>query len=410
MKKLSFKKLLITLSIAATAASLITTIACQPTHPTEPQPVPTPAPVPDPGTGTINTDSQSLKIATWNLLNYSGDVKQEVRSEIFANIIYKNKFDIVSVQEINAVDDEVIADDTLLKLLNELDPEKDWKAVESEKSLSKNPAQAGQFEYYVILYKSKKVEVTDLVKIYDDQGWKGTHLENDEKTYYYARPPFVAQFKTLGDIENTFTLVSSHLDSPGTDSDRGEVSAKLKPSQGNQEVEESLQLANVLKALDLEDGINNEIFFMGDTNIKIGNEAVSFRTLIDDGFANLLDDSKEDATSLATQKNQYANPYDKIFYKGNLKVSSAQKLDIWNLVGDDKLFTLSKWNEYKSRQDKIRGKKYAGEEGYVRSMISDHAPVSFILHLNKDDESLTKEGTLPILTKEQVKEMAKKTA
>ncbi|WP_371246063.1 endonuclease/exonuclease/phosphatase family protein [Mycoplasmopsis agassizii] len=372
-------------------------------------------PTPDPRTGTIDTENQSLKIATWNLLNYSGNEKQEVRSEIFANIIYKNKFDIISAQEINPVDGKVIADDTLVKILNELDPDKDWKAVESEKSISKDSTQSGQVEYYVILYKSKKVEVTDFIKIYDDQGWKGTHLPNDDKTYYYARPPFAAQFKTLGEIENTFTLVSSHLDSPGVNSKRHEVSAKLKSSkskktvQGNQEVEEALQLANVLKSLDLEDSINNEIIFMGDTNIATGNEAVSFKTLIDDGYANLLEDSEEDATSLSNENGKYANPYDKIFYKGNLKVSSAQKLDIWNLVGDDKLFTLSKWNEYKSRQDKIRGKKYSAEEHYVKSMISDHAPVSFILHLNKDDESLTKEGTLPLLTKEQVKEMAKKT-
>ncbi|SMC18315.1 hypothetical protein [Mycoplasmopsis agassizii] len=42
-------------------------------------------------------------------------------------------------------------------------------------------------------------------------------------------------------------------------------------------------------------------------------------------------------------------------------------------------------------------------------MISDHAPVSFKLHMDAKDETTSKAGTLELLTKEQVKAMAKTT-
>ncbi|PAK21653.1 hypothetical protein CJJ23_00770 [Mycoplasmopsis agassizii] len=375
----------------------------------------------NPGTGTIQTEVSSLKIATWNLLNYGAKPNQVQKTELIAKIIIHNKYDIVSTQEINPADwkdekDTITADKVMVEALNKLDSDKDWKAILSPKSVGKYGWQEGQKEWFIVFYKSKKVEATGWSKIYDDQGWSGTNLKDSETTYYYARPPFAAQFKTLGKVENTFTLVSAHFDAPGFEAKkRNEKSSGLPEKQGNQEVEEALQLVNVLKTFDQEDGINNEIIFMGDTNIKKGNEAVAFKTIIDDGYANLLEDSVEDASTLKQKIGEFVNPYDKIFYKGNLKVSDASRYNVWETVGT--VFTEDEWENYKTtfiekyRGGKKKGEPYkSGQEYYYwMNMISDHAPVSFKLHMDAKDETTSKAGTLELLTKEQVKAMAKTT-
>ncbi|WP_371246061.1 endonuclease/exonuclease/phosphatase family protein [Mycoplasmopsis agassizii] len=373
----------------------------------------------EPGTGTIQTEVSSLKIATWNLLNYGAKANQVQKTELIAKIITHNKYDIVSTQEINPVDkksEEIKADKVMLEALNKLDTDKDWKAFVSPKSVGKLSQQKGQAEWFIVFYKSSKVEATGWSKIYDDKGWPGTNLKDSDTTYYYARPPFAAQFKTLGKVENTFTLVSAHLDAPGNGSDtRVEKPSGLPDKQGNQEVEEALQLVNVLKTFDEEDGINNEIIFMGDTNIKKGNEAVAFKPVIDNGYANLLNDNTEDSSTLQHKIGEFANPYDKIFYKGNLKVSNASRYNLWESVGS--VFSNEEWEEYKKtfvkkyKGGKNKGKPYrTGEEYYYWiNMISDHAPVSFKLHMDAKDETTSKAGTLELLTREQVKAMAKTT-
>ncbi|OYD26649.1 Endonuclease/Exonuclease/phosphatase family protein [Mycoplasma testudineum] len=349
---------------------------------------------PKPGNGENNEtiEATKIKIASWNLLNYSGDEKQANKTEILTKVMVSEGFDIVAANEISNdkkdAQGNVIALNALLTSLRKLDPESKWNGFISPQLSGKG--KESQKEWIIFLFKSSKVEPlkfqgdSDFGKAYINEPWKGRFEK--EIDYIYARPPFGMKFQTIGNIVNDFTIIAGHLDSPGkytgTNKSRVELATTKLSGQGNQEVEEALQLSEVAKWFDGIDGVNDEIIILGDTNIRQGNEAKAFETLINEGYVNLFDDSKEDATTLSSKVGEYANPYDKIFYKGSLQARAARKWDLFS-IADSKLVD---WDAFKDAKDKERGKKYSNEKDYFGNIISDHTSVSFDIILNSTDE------------------------
>ncbi|VEU59330.1 exonuclease/endonuclease/phosphatase family protein [Mesomycoplasma neurolyticum] len=314
--------------------------------------------------------------------------------------------------------------DKIKNTLNDFDSEKDWDYVISSK-LASNSKYQNQNETIAMLYKInyfepipfvgyENLDQTLLKHGYDKNNWlKKYNLKNEDelknkilinnqykntllkiynnesdinksytekqllginyintpwvaqtnknnKTIQYARSPFGVMWKSKIDNQ-TFTTVVAHLDAPKAQENRQEEKSEFSSSQGQHEVEEALKINDVMNFFDVLDGDNQNLIFLGDTNIteKVG--PIVFEPLIKNGFKTGLDWNTK--TSLGKQE-LYSNPYDRIFYKGQ----------IFQDFGYFKEF--AKIN--KSNIENGYFKKYQK----VNSEISDHTLVYAILKLN----------------------------
>ncbi|MDE5841367.1 MAG: hypothetical protein K2H11_00115, partial [Malacoplasma sp.] len=131
----------------------------------------------------------------------------------------------------------------------------------------------------------------------------------------YVRSPYATEF-TVKDFANyKFIYALSHFDSIGVLKNKNslnkiETESKIK-NQGTQEIEEAKNLVNVLNFFT--DIFNNQnIIFMADTNIKLGNQSLAFKNLLESKYKILFDDKPTYNTTLSTiAVNDFVNPYDK---------------------------------------------------------------------------------------------------
>lgn len=97
-----------------------------------------------------------------------------------------------------------------------------------------------------------------------------------------------SKFKTLGPVQNDFTFVIDYFDSLGKKSQ--EVKLNLS-GRCVQEADEVYNLKNLMDWFDQQEWDNNDLIFMSDTNIKLGNQANTFSQILKNQYypALLLD-------------------------------------------------------------------------------------------------------------------------
>ncbi|VEU75321.1 Uncharacterised protein [Mycoplasmopsis maculosa] len=332
----------------------------------------------------VSSNAERIRLASWNVLNFGdGTLKNDFKVETLSSIIDKQGYDVVGLMEL---DDESAAP-AIANWLNKKQKNANWKVVQSDRKLTNSNKNSA--EYAAFIYKSNLLEISGFKNsneqwlAYDDTGW--VNYEGSKEKYRgYSRPPFGVKFKTKTKIKNDFTFVVSHLDSPGAAKDE-EKSKLLKYAQGAQESNEAANLHNVMNWFDKKDGQNDDLFFMGDTNIKFKNSDKAFENLNINGYKTIFDERKEFFSSLNT-KNGYANPYDKLFAKTNLIVTNPKvyALDRVTTDGTLKHLNISNLSQFVEWAKRTTGKSYSSQWAAIRS-ISDHNPISVDIILNSND-------------------------
>ncbi len=202
----------------------------------------------------------------------------------------------------------------------------------------------------------------------------------------WARPVAAVKFQTKTNIKNDFTFAIGHFDAPGNKSkSRNEKIDSEASGQGEQEANEARDLANVLTEIDKKDGPNNEIIFMGDTNIRTENTDKLFKSTLE-SYRLLLD--KDEKTTLSSKDfGEYANSYDKIFYKGDLKTKNAQKYNIFSIF-EKNVVDLEQYDKMRKKDGRSINYKTTNPKDINRIRgISDHTMVYFDLELNESDKN-----------------------
>ncbi|WP_240536024.1 endonuclease/exonuclease/phosphatase family protein, partial [Mesomycoplasma ovipneumoniae] len=262
----------------------------------------------------------------------------------------------------------------IVKELEKLNPTAGWKQITTDKYGKTN-----QQEKYTFLYKSSLLETINF------EGNSNPYLIQDGKNLTWARPVAAVKFKTKTNIKNDFTLAIGHFDAPGVSKNRNEKADSEASNQGQQEANEARDLVNVLAQIDEKDGPNNEIIFMGDTNIRGENTEKLFKLTLE-SYRLLL--NKDEKTSLSSKDfGEYANAYDKIFYKGDLKTKNAQKYELYSIF-EKNTVNLEEYD--KMRKQDGRSVKYKLDDpkdiNRIRG-ISDHTMVYFDLELSESDKN-----------------------
>ncbi|WP_010321483.1 endonuclease/exonuclease/phosphatase family protein [Mesomycoplasma ovipneumoniae] len=326
----------------------------------------------EPGKNLEKDNTQSIRVGFWNVLNYTNKSKDpnSAKTYALATVINSSGSDVVGLAEIISTGDGT----DIVKELEKLNPSAGWKQITTDKYGKTN-----QQEKYTFLYKSSLLETINF------EGKSNPYLIQDGKNLTWARPVAAVKFQTKTNIKNDFTLAIGHFDSPGANNNRKEKSDSEASKQGEQEANEARDLVNVLTQIDEKDGPNNEIIFMGDTNIRGENAEKLFKsTLV--SYRSLLD--KDEKTTLSTKNfGEYANSYDKIFYKGDLKTKNAQKYDLFPIF-EKNVVDLEKYDQMR-KQDKKSANYKAGDPKDIKRIrgISDHTMVYFDLELSESDKN-----------------------
>ncbi|MHA0315984.1 endonuclease/exonuclease/phosphatase family protein, partial [Mesomycoplasma ovipneumoniae] len=202
--------------------------------------------------------------------------------------------DVVGLAEITTTGDGA----DIVNVLEELNPSAGWKQITTDKYGKEN-----QQEKYTFLYKSSLLETINF------ESNSNPYLIQEGTKLTWARPVAAVKFQTKSNIKNDFTLAIGHFDAPGKyngkSNKRKENVDSEAPGQGDQEANEARDLANVLTQIDEKDGLNNEIIFMGDTNILAKNTENLFKSTLE-SYKLLLD--KDEKTSLSSRNfGEYKN-------------------------------------------------------------------------------------------------------
>ncbi len=185
---------------------------------------------------------ETVKVASWNILNLGRETPVEQRAEIIA------QFDIVALQEVESLEG-------LERLRAQVEAEAGtpWEMAVSEKVGEGNAA-----EYYAFVYRTDRVQEVD--------GPKGVYPEPSPADF--SREPFFATFKA-GDFD--FTVATIHV-------------TFGKASERTAEV---TRLADVWEHIQGLDQAENDILLMGDFNRNKPTHS-AFDALEDLGVSNLV--------------------------------------------------------------------------------------------------------------------------
>ncbi|MDW2927541.1 endonuclease/exonuclease/phosphatase family protein [Mesomycoplasma ovipneumoniae] len=327
---------------------------------------------PEPEKNLQNNNIQSIRVGFWNVLNYTNKSKNpnSAKTYALANVINSSGSDVVGLAEITSTGDGT----DIIKELEKLNPSAGWKEITTNKY-----GKERQQEKYTFLYKSSLLETINF------EGKFNPYLIQEGKNLTWARPVAAVKFKTKTNIKNDFTFAIGHFDAPGNKSKSRKEKADPEASgQGEQEANEARDLVNVLTEIDKKDGSNNEIIFMGDTNIRTENTDKLFKSTLE-SYRLLL--NKDEKTSLSSKNfGEYANSYDKIFYKGDLKTKNAQKYNIFSIF-EKNVVDLEKYDKMRKQDGRSINYKTTNSKDIDRIRgISDHTMVYFDLELSEFDK------------------------
>ncbi|MHA0297616.1 endonuclease/exonuclease/phosphatase family protein [Mesomycoplasma ovipneumoniae] len=330
----------------------------------------------DPEKNLQNNNNQSIRVGFWNVLNYTNKSKKNTntaKTYALASVINSSGSDVVGLAEITTTGDGT----DIVKNLEKLNPSAGWKQITTDKY-----GKESQQEKYTFLYKSSLLETINF------EGNSNPYLIQNGTNLTWARPVAAVKFKTKTNIKNDFTLAIGHFDPPGAykgnNRNRKENKDREASGQGEQEANEARDLVNVLSKIDEKDGSNNEIIFMGDTNIRGENTEKLFMSTLK-SYQSLL--NKDEKTTLSSSGfGKYANSYDKIFYKGDLKAKNAQKYDLYSIF-EKNIVNVEEYDKMR-KQDKRDTKYKSGDPKDIKRItgISDHTMVYFDLELSESDK------------------------
>ncbi|MDW2923168.1 nuclease [Mesomycoplasma ovipneumoniae] len=322
-------------------------------------------------------NNQSIRVGFWNVKDYTNKINGKkqantAKTYALASVINYSGSDVVGLAEITTTGDGA----DIVKELEKLNPSAGWKEITTNKYGKTNHE-----EKYTFLYKSSLLEMINF-----EENSNPYLIQDGIKLEKWTRPVAAVKFKTKTNIKNDFTLAIGHFDAAGPykKKNRKEEADSEAPKQGQQEANEARDLANVLNEIDKKDGLNNEIIFMGDTNILTENTEKLFESTLK-SYQLLLE--KDEKTTLSSKFGEYKNSYDKIFYKGDLNAKNAKKYDLYSIF-DNKIVDLEKYDEMR-KQDKREPKKKLGGPKDVNRItgISNHTMIYFDLELNESDEN-----------------------
>ncbi|MHA0261369.1 endonuclease/exonuclease/phosphatase family protein [Mesomycoplasma ovipneumoniae] len=318
-------------------------------------------------------NNQSIRLGFWNVKDYTNKInnkKQTNNAKTFAvaNVINSSRSDVVGLAEITTTGDG----DDIVKELEKLNPTASWKQITTDKYGKEN-----QQEKYTFLYKSSLLEMINF-----EENSNPYLIQDGIKLEKWTRPVAAVKFKTKTKIKNDFTLAIGHFDASGKK--RNEKADHVARDQGEQEAGEARDLVNVLTKIDEKDGLNNEIIFMGNTNIHGKNTENLFKSTLE-SYKLLLD--KDEKTTLSSKFGEYKNSYDKIFYKGDLNTKNAKKYDLFPIF-ENKIVDLETYDQMR-KQDKRPADYKSGDPKDVKRIkgISDHTMIYFDLELRESDEN-----------------------
>ncbi|WP_337899002.1 endonuclease/exonuclease/phosphatase family protein [Mesomycoplasma ovipneumoniae] len=330
----------------------------------------------DPEKNLQKDNNLSIRIGFWNVLNYTNKSKKNTntaKTYALASVINSSGSDVVGLAEITTTGDGT----DIVKDLEKLNPSAGWKQITTDKYGKPN-----QQEKYTFLYKSSLLETINF------EGSSNPYLIQNGTNLTWARPVAAVKFKTKTNIKNDFTLAIGHFDPPGAykgnNRSRKENADSEARNQGEQEANEARDLVNVLSKIDEKDGPNNEIIFMADTNIRGENTEKLFKSTLK-SYQSLL--NKDEKTTLSSEFGKYANSYDKIFYKGDLKAKNGQKYDLYSVFVKN-IVNLEEYDKMR-KQDKRENKYKSGDPKDIKRItgISDHTMVYFDLELSESDNN-----------------------
>ncbi|NQZ29524.1 MAG: hypothetical protein HRT98_04025 [Mycoplasmatales bacterium] len=314
----------------------------------------------------MNVNFKDIRIANWNLKNFIGDHN---RIQAMAQIIANQQISLLGAEEV----DKVSALHDLARELNRITQSNVWRVVASK--LAKDGKEGskiipmggvGTWEYYGFLYNSKAMNPKEfqgsksIGKLYENPYKENQYLNNmkeaDNKKSAYTRPPFGAQFETANGKD--FTAVIAHFDSPkagkahvghaiaknassgvGKKTFEGAISSKENKYQttlGTQELFEAEHTKEVMDYFQSINGKDEDMVFMGDTNIPLIKNGISpFKELLDNGYKSLFDPSSPNSkTSISpfakTSDKLYSNPYDKIFTNSSMITGKGKRFEMNN--------------------------------------------------------------------------------
>ncbi len=323
-------------------------------------------------------NNQLIRVGFWNVKDYTNKINSKkqtntAKTYAIANVINSSGSDVVGLAEITTTGDGA----DIVKELEKLNPTADWKQMTTSKYGKTNHE-----EKYTFLYKSSLLEMINF-----EENSNPYLIQDGIKLEKWTRPVAAVKFKTKTNIKNDFTLAIGHFDTAGpykkSKKNRKEEPDSEAHKQGQQEAGEARDLANVLNEIDKKDGLNNEIIFMGDTNILAENTEKLFRSTLE-SYQLLL--GKDEKTTLSSKKfGEYASSFDKIFYKGDLNTKNAQKYDLYSIF-EKKIVDLEKYDEMR-KQDKRDTKYKPGDPKDTKRItgISNHTMVYFDLELSESD-------------------------
>ncbi|MDW2929680.1 MnuA family membrane nuclease [Mesomycoplasma ovipneumoniae] len=327
----------------------------------------------DPEKNLQEYNNQSIRVGFWNIKKYTNKTTKpnSAKTYALATVINSSGSDVVGLAEITSTGDGT----DIVNELEKLNPDAGWKQMTTSKYGKTN-----QEEKYTFLYKSSLLEMINFeVNSNPYLIQEGVNLKE------WARPVAAVKFQTKTNIKNDFTLAVGHFDAPGPYKKRNEKADSKASKQGEQEANEARDLVNVLAQIDEKDGLNNEIIFMGDTNIYGKNTEQLFKSTLE-SYQLLLD--KDEKTTLSSKNfGEYSNSYDKIFYKGDLKTKNAQKYDLFPIF-EKNIVDLEKYDQMQKEDKRQPKSKYGGTKDVDRIRgISDHTMIYFDLELSESDKN-----------------------
>ncbi|WP_051617825.1 endonuclease/exonuclease/phosphatase family protein [Mycoplasmopsis iners] len=339
---------------------------------------------------------KKIRIGNWNVLNFSltennSDLVKNVKIKAIAYLIKHLNIDVQGIIELD--NEEAVKE--LTNYLNQIQPEAKWEYIINDwNDNGKNPlleANSKQHEYAAVIYKSSKLNSKKFINNKFGLSYDNSNFENhfrQGKKYGYVRPPFGVLLETKGKTKNDFTFVIDHFDSPGKNDKIGESSIsrvngnKLAKSVGDQEADEAYNLYNMMNWFDNHDAENDDLIFMGDTNIPAHTTNHLFEPALNNGYISLISDDVN--TSLGTKFGAYASAYDKIFYKGDLAFENPSTYNLYDIADDGvipHIHGFAAWKKYVESYNKT----YSNPASYIKSSIADHNPIYFDLILNPND-------------------------
>ncbi|WP_341491541.1 endonuclease/exonuclease/phosphatase family protein [Mesomycoplasma ovipneumoniae] len=323
-------------------------------------------------------NKQSIRVGFWNVKDYTNKINKSskkansAKTYALASIINSSESDVVGLAEITTTGDGT----DIVNELEKLNPTAGWKQMTTSKYGKTNHE-----EKYTFLYKSSLLEMINF-----EENSNPYLIQDGIKLEKWTRPVAAVKFKTKTNIKKDFTLAIGHFDAAGPYKKKNpkEEADSEAPKQGQQEANEARDLANVLAEIDKKDGLNNEIIFMGDTNILTENTEKLFESTLK-SYRLLL--GKDEKTTLSSKFGEYKNSYDKIFYKGDLSTRNAQKYNLYSIF-ENNIVDLEKYDQMQKEDKRQPKSKYGGPKDIKRiTGISNHTMIYFDLELSESDKN-----------------------